>query len=351
MKNHKKLPMIYGHGDDLFSYGDKIKLNFSSNIYPEADLSALKKHLSARLDMIGTYPEPQPRRLETAIAVQSGTTPDSVIVTNGATEAIYLIARLLKESSTEEPLTHIIQQPTFSEYADACLLNHAAVLYDDKDVKGKKAYWLCNPNNPTGSVTPAADILNRADRQPQDIFIIDQSYEDYTLQPPVADVEATQRPNIVLLHSMTKRFCVPGLRIGYAVANPELINGLRRFQPPWSIGVPAEEAGLFLVESGFKAISSLTGYLKEARRLGRELSLIDGISVLRSETNFMLCRTGHGSAAALKDFLVSHHGILIRDASNFARLDSRYFRVAARTYNDDNMLINALNEYSQFVKQ
>lgn len=339
--------MIYGHGDDLYRYGGKIKLNFSSNIYPYADLSALKRHLAGRLDLIGSYPEPRPLGLETAIAERSGVSLENVIVTNGATEAIYLIARLLAEGKGGEQPVNIIPQPTFSEYADACRAAGMVVNTDAQVVNGRKVVWLCNPNNPTGSVIPAADILNMADVAPVDMFIIDQSYEDYAFCPLISDAEAARRRNILLLHSMTKRYCVPGLRLGYAVGNASFISRMKALQPPWCVGALSEEAGLFLTESRPKVVPDIDGYLKEAQRLREALSGINGISVMETSTNFMLCHTDRGTAADLKTFLAERHGMLIRDASNFSTLDAGYFRVAARKVDEDDLLVDAVRMWCE----
>ena len=80
--------MIYGHGDDAFRYGDKIKMNFSSNVYSGADLSALKEHLMEHFDVVSHYPEPQPHALARLLAEQHGVPENMVIVTNGSNEGV-----------------------------------------------------------------------------------------------------------------------------------------------------------------------------------------------------------------------------------------------------------------------
>ena len=82
--------MIEGHGDDLYRY-DNIKMNFSSNIYNGTDLSALEDYLCSRMDVIRSYPEPSAASLEQMIALDCGISPDEVLVTSGAVDAIYLI--------------------------------------------------------------------------------------------------------------------------------------------------------------------------------------------------------------------------------------------------------------------
>ena len=115
--------MIDGHGDDRYRYDDLVQMNFSSTIYQHADHSALKEYLMDHINVLTNYPESQPRQLEKLIAKQLGITPESVLVTNGATEAVYIIAQLFRRSCS------IIPQPTYSEYADACRLN-------ETDIKG-----------------------------------------------------------------------------------------------------------------------------------------------------------------------------------------------------------------------
>ena len=88
--------MIFGHGDDAWQYGEKIKMDFSSNVYFGADLTALKDHLMGRFDVVAHYPEPEATSLEAMIAESLGVPTDTIMVTSGATEAIYLIAQLYR---------------------------------------------------------------------------------------------------------------------------------------------------------------------------------------------------------------------------------------------------------------
>ena len=104
--------MIHGHGDDLFNYPE-IRCNFSSNIYAHSDMTALKTHLCRHIHLIGNYPEPSPRSLEMAIANKYGVSAENILVTNGATDAIYLIAQTFARKGS----THfsIGEWPTFCE--------------------------------------------------------------------------------------------------------------------------------------------------------------------------------------------------------------------------------------------
>ena len=100
--------MINGHGDDAYKY-EGIKSDFSSNICPHANHQSLMTHLLSRPELLSHYPEPEAWSLEQMIAERHGIAPSQVIVTSGATEAIYLIAQTFR-------LKAMIPQPTFSEY-------------------------------------------------------------------------------------------------------------------------------------------------------------------------------------------------------------------------------------------
>ena len=175
--------MIEGHGDDLYQYSG-IKMNFSSNIFTGTDLSALYSHLSTCMPVVGCYPEPSATSLERMIAQECGINANEVLVTSGAVDAIYLIAQAYRHLGTCKVMT-----PTFSEYEDACRV------FGYKECDDAALCWLCNPNNPTGSVMPAGDVLDLAKRYR--LLIVDQSYEDYTLAPLLSACDLVQRDDII----------------------------------------------------------------------------------------------------------------------------------------------------------
>ena len=344
--------MLNGHGDDAFSYGD-IRHNFSSNIYGHADLRALQTFLATRLDSICTYPEPEPKALEALIAQRHGVGEDCVMVTSGATEAIYMIAGNDPSLQEGEGLRAVIAEPTFSEYEDACRLaghptefvpfDASAISAFVREGRGDATLWLCNPNNPTGAVLPKEEVLRLAAEVW--LLVLDQSYEDYTLEPLLSAKEAVEAGNILQLHSLTKTYCIPGLRVGFVVGNAALVRELRSRLRPWSVNALAIEAAMWLLRHEVQVVPDIPSYLAEAQRLRNGLSALPGISVEPTQTNFMLCRLEPErgmKAAELKDLLATRHGILIRDASNFRGLTPWHFRVAAQTKEEDDLLVECL---------
>ena len=340
--------MIEGHGDDSYKYNYPITANFSSNVYSKVDLSPLKAHLCEQIGGIGNYPEPEPYTLAARLAFRYNLPVDAVCVTNGATEAIYLIAQTFRGTNTA------ILQPTFSEYADACCMHGHKVTSIYRIPLAKDRYllpedtrmlWLCNPNNPTGTVIDKESLIELIKHNPQVCFVIDQSYEYFTLCPLFAPAEAAAFPNVLLLHSMTKRYAVPGLRLGYVTGSSGLLARLRTNRMPWSVNQLAIEAGLYLLEHDVPNPLDVPAYLQETTRLRSALEALGGLEVWATETHFMLIRLRFGKAAALKDYLAEKQGILIRDASNFDGLDEHFFRIATQTPEENDRLVKAIGQW------
>ena len=320
-------------------------MNFSSNIYQRADLTELKDYLATRLDAIGNYPEPEPKALESLIAEKLEISADMVMVTNGANEAIYLIAQLYRHWAS------VIPQPTYNEYADACRMFGHTISYDRNDelniLPEDRIYWLCNPDNPTGNVLLKSLITHIIRKHPRYLYVIDQSYADYTLQPMLEMKEMLDCYNVMILQSLSKKYCVPGLRLGYLTASPIIIDRLRDIRQPWTVNALAIEAGKWLIENDPKVLPDLKEYLDEAQRVKQELSEIEGLMVMDTQTHYMLVNIDWATSLELKNWLIERHGILIRDASNFHSLDDHCFRVAAQTPEENDALISAIKAYRE----
>lgn len=346
--------MIEGHGDDNYRYPG-IQSDFSTNIcLPAHHHEALMAHLAAHPELIGHYPEPEAWSLEAKIAERHGIDPRCVIVTNGATEAIYLIAQAFRYKA-------VIPAPTFSEYEDACSCFKAK--------EDKTMLWLCNPNNPDGKVYGLDYIESKMNEY--DLLVLDHSYEHYTEAPLMETRRGCLEPRSIVIHSFTKTYAVPGLRLGYITAHESLTAVMRRFLRPWSVSALAVEAGKFLSEHQELICRP---DLSEAQRLRQQL-MAAGIEVMPTHTNFMLCRIDlypkeegaatplpkqggvgggspsllkqGGSAADLKNHLASAHKMLIRDASNFRGLTSQHFRIAAQTPDENDALVAAIRTFLQ----
>ncbi|MDH6313723.1 threonine-phosphate decarboxylase [Parabacteroides sp. PFB2-10] len=333
--------MIQGHGDDIHNYAGKIVANFSSNIRGAQDMPALCAYLAAHLHLIHSYPEPEAESLRAMLAGKLGIEEACCCVTNGATEAIYLIAKAFEGSKTA------ILIPTFSEYEDACRIHrHTLSFYEQPEeinLSSMDLVWICNPNNPTGKVYNIDLLKDMVERNPQTCFVFDQSYGHFTRERVWDVPKATSYRNLILLHSMTKQYAIPGLRLGYLTAHRDLIANINLCRMPWSVNVLAVEAGKFLLENEEMQPESVC--LEEAKRLQQALQDIEGLTIYPTDTHFFLCRLKDRKAAALKEYLIESHGILIRDAANFRGLDPFCFRIAAQLKEENNLLVKAIRQW------
>lgn len=324
--------MIEGHGDDMYRYKKEIKTNFSSNILSGADHTALMAHLAECGDMLGRYPEPEPYTLERIIAEREGVDAENVVVTNGATEAIYLTAQAYRGARS------VIMGPTFSEYGDACRMHGHKV----KTICGSEAMpecdmvWMCVPNNPTGEISEVRDRGQHC--------VADASYAEYTTAELTPAREFAAKPGQIMLSSMTKRFSVPGLRIGYMVAHKSTADKIRAQRMPWSVNAFAIEGAKWLLEHEHLYIIDAAGLNAEALRVSERLRGL-GIEVMPTQTNFFLGRLPKGTSHELKEWLVEKHGLLIRDASNMEGLTERDFRVAVQQREANDKLTEAIGEF------
>ena len=338
--------MIDGHGDDIFRYGDMVEVNFSTNIHQGVDHSNLMRHLGTCTRPLSNYPEPEPRSVEARLALNHNIDADNVIVTNGATESIYLIARKKAGSDSE------IVVPTFREYQDACKMfgHNVSFITEQNFYSGKRPdcrdgiVWLCNPNNPTGKVFARDYLLDLIDSMPGKLFVIDQAYADYATAKVLSIADVTSRHNVIMLHSLTKQFAIPGLRIGYAIASATIVSGLKKLRMPWAVNSFAIEAAHYLLNHADEYRIDPTMLNNEARRIASALKRL-GISSGPTDCNFILCRLPRPTSAHLKKWLVEQHGLLIRDASNFETLDDRYFRIAAQDAKSNDRLIKCIEKW------
>lgn len=334
--------MIHGHGDDGYLYATEIKTNFSSNVYYGCTPEPLFHYLNTRWESLRSYPEAQPLTAEKELAEAMRIHPEEVCLTHGATDAIYLVARTFRERRS------YIHTPTFAEYADACRMNshHTTNLYDLRRIpEDADIIWLCNPNNPTGEVIPYEKLKELITQHAHTLFVIDQSYEDFTEERLFTAAEAVQYPNLLLLHSMTKRYGLPGLRIGYLTACRTLVGRLRLMQMPWTVNQMAIEAVHYLLRHEDEFRFDLHTILKERARVSRLLEEKRLATVWPGKTHFLLARLRQGNAAALKEYLLNEHSMLIRDASNFDGLDHGCFRIAVQTAEENNRLVSAITQW------
>lgn len=348
------------HGGNTLSAALKAKiaptslLDFSANINPLGVPSELKKVLTAALDEINVYPDPEYRLLKQSLAQHFQITDKSVFVGNGATQLIFQIACSLRQKVA------LVLAPTFGEYERALqqaqfkvehyyleaknnfTLNMDDFIYFLKAAPQIKVICLANPNNPTGCVLAFADLqkLVAFCNQTQRYLIFDEAFIALTWPSARSYVnQLTSHDNVYLIHSATKFFAIPGLRLGYCfVKKPQLQTLLRQYSEPWSVNILAARFGAAMFQAQQYIAETQRWLQTELGWMFQQLSHIRDLTVFPSRTNFFLLKTKH---LDLQTALLTHR-LLIRQCSDYEGLDEHYFRVAVKSHQDNQRLIKYL---------
>ncbi len=295
------------------------------------------------------YPDPEALALRAALAEHLGVSPQRILAGNGSSELIWLAALAFLRPRDRV----LVIGPTFAEYArmaalmDArlrtCLAreeNHFALSL--QEVSNDIAHWrphlvfLCNPNNPTGTVLDPYTIRYWTEIYPHTLFIVDESFVAFV--PGLDSAIGANHVNVLLLRSMTKDFALAGLRLGYAVGAEELIASLARARPPWSVNALAQAAGIAALRDQSHLSHSLELLAAAKSELMAALAAL-GMQVLPSAAPFFLVRVGDGAAVRLA---LLRQGILIRDCASFGL--PAYIRICTRRPEENARLIAALRE-------
>lgn len=334
--------MLFGHGDNAYQFNYSIKSNFSSNVYYKGTNAKLISFLKERVFLIEKYPEVVAESLSKILAQKYNLSSKNILVTNGATEAFYLIASLQLNALSE------IFIPSFAEYEDACTqFNHTTIFTKNTLLKStyktKASYlWICNPNNPDGKVIQKETLSTLIKNNSKATIVLDESYKDFILEKESLVQNISQHKNLILVHSLTKKYAIPGLRLGYVIASEEIIAKLKQKKQPWSVNSLAIEAGNFLLENNIPF--SIKKALILSKKLQENLSKIKGVTVVPSDTSYFLIQTNKKAHEAVA-YLVKEHGILLRNASNFRGLNNYYLRISAQSKTENDKLVKALSKW------
>ncbi|GFK92949.1 Cobyric acid synthase [Fundidesulfovibrio magnetotacticus] len=329
-------------------------LDFSASINPLGPPEWLRPVLSGAVSRLAHYPDPHCRELRARARERHGVDEARVVAGNGTSELLFALARACGLSNA------LVPEPSYVDYRRACLaagmdveglpLRHEDALALDPGALrarlaasgARRAVFIARPNNPTGLDVPAQDVRGLAREFPEHLFVVDEAFGSFVEGFESLAGEATG--NVAVLLSLTKMFAVPGLRLGLAVMDEALAGKLRAGLAPWNVNVLAQAVGeRALADQDFEERSrKAAASLREP--LARELAGLPGVSVWPGRANYLLCRLERPEVPALRAALLKRR-IAVRDCSNFAGLDARFFRVAVRPQADNERLLDALADH------
>ena len=297
-------------------------LDFSVNINPLGPAPTVL-HAIQETDWI-RYPGDDEAPLRKGLADRNGVTSDQVALGNGSAELLWLIALAILQ-----PQDHVVVvSPTFGEYARAARTVGAEVreVQTLRNLPPGRVLFVCNPNNPTGFVYCQAEIEQVLNEQPDRLVVVDEAYAAFAPERWHSERLLAAHDNLVILRSLTKEHALPGVRLGYLLAGPEVACAVESVRPPWSVNAGALRAGLAALGTEAEThVERARGIVATSRQvLTRGLNQL-GYVVRPSAANFVLVEVG--DAAKFRSALLPH-GFIVRDCMSFG-LPS-HVRVASR---------------------
>src|SRR5688572_17323065 len=274
---------------------------------------------------IGRYPDTSGRRARQALSSTLGIERDALVLGNGAADLLWSLARAWLAPGR----CALLVEPTFSEFRAAAgavgaeLCEWRSQPEDgfrvDLDAVGERAraagasvVYLCAPNTPTGGALAAEPIAAFARAHAELSIVLDQSF--LSLSERHADAAVRLPDNVATVRSLTKDHGIPGVRVGYLIAAPELCAAIEAGRPAWSTSAFAQAAAIACCQCPEFVRESRERLLDDRRALERELGDL-GVACLPSVTSFLLARVPQ--VAALRARLLERHRIVVRDCASF----------------------------------
>lgn len=366
------------HGGNIFQFAHEQRIkpyevvDFSANINPLGPSQRGLDALNAQLRYISHYPDATNDDVLNAIADTYEMDKHQIIVGNGAAELLYAICRLPGYTGAFLPA------PGFSEYKEALEASKIPVrdiFYRPREDDNGKPYFevpylaletfaaelkgqdgriivfLGNPNNPDGTLLDKDHIRTVASmlKDANSLLVIDESFIDFVGNDPLQDNEHSMRSlvnefdNIIVVHSFTKFYAVPGLRIGAAFANETLITQLQQYIPSWSVNT--------LAQAYTKAALNDVDYIKRTKQeLNEErafmynaLDDIEGITVYPPSANFILFQVNQeGITANYINEELKKYNMIVRNCDSYVGLTNHWVRIAIKDHDTNIKLVDKL---------
>ena len=360
-QNTDERQQITEHGGNLYRISEETGIpeseliDFSASINPLGISRRVRGVIHVGIDDLVNYPDPETTLLRKKIAEHYDIDFGTILCGNGSTELIYLIPRAL------QPECVLIPAPSFSEYEKAVSAKRKAQsvtvvreiklnkenefeINPDKYIEqmiGCDMAFLCNPNNPTGTLLGRQEVLRIAEaaRAEKCLLVVDEAFIDFCPEESVIN-HVKENPYLIVLRSMTKFYALTGLRIGYGVIHKDVIGMIREFREPWTVNNLAQKAALAAIDDhGYihdtvKLMSDEKEYLEKSFRNM-------GVGFFSSVANFYLLDMKNAGHVVNE---LKQKGLIVRECSNFKGLDSSYIRVAVKSHADNERLIEEFSK-------
>ncbi|MCP3899842.1 MAG: aminotransferase class I/II-fold pyridoxal phosphate-dependent enzyme, partial [Desulfobacteraceae bacterium] len=237
--------MIVGHGGNIKMLAKRLCcpseeiIDMSSNLNPLGPPKGFETYIQENIKQIRSLPEVDAMGMVQAFSKTKNIDFERVAAGNGTTWFIYTLIQALT------PEKVLICGPVYSDYKDACIMYNSQYTFFNSDEDSLFVHhlseisemadnfdivFICNPNNPTGDLIAKENLVKLIKKYPKTFFVVDESYLPFV--PGAEDLSLannTEFANLIVLVSMSKIFTIPGLRTGFLVAKPEVINKVMKY--------------------------------------------------------------------------------------------------------------------------
>lgn len=347
----------FEHGGNIYAAKrnnpNKVYLDFSANINPLGLSPKVRAAIIDNIDEIVHYPDAQAYELKESIVRAYNVCKDNLVLGNGAAELIYLFVQVAKKQKA------LLLAPGFSEYRRACIAGGLDIEYmylksaDNFQVDydllidtmpQDAIIFVAHPNNPTGVLQDKQQMqkLIVAAQQVGSIVFIDESFIDFIDNAANLSCRTfvQQYPNVALIHSLTKIFALPGLRVGYGLFAPDIAQKIDAAKDVWNVNTLAQIAGSIALGEHEYIKSTRSTVIKLREQLFSVLQGLPKLTVYPSAVNFLLIDIRRlGATAPQLRAVLYERGILVRDCSNYPGLDEYYIRIAVRSKEENELFL------------
>jgi histidinol-phosphate aminotransferase len=329
-------------------------IKLGSNENPLGPSKKAIKAVKENLDLISQYPETNLEELKGKIASYSGVDSSNVIVGgDGADEILDVLGKTLIEPGDE----FIVPIPSYMYYEFTLKIHGGVPVYAKWDMKENKIdvnsitaalsertriIFLCTPNNPSGTLIDKEDIKQVLESTDA-LVVVDEAYFEFS---EVNNVDLLDNyDNLLILRTFSKVFGLAGMRIGYALSNPEFIEYMHRVKPVFSLTKLSHVAASATLDDEEYIKESIEIGIQSREFLYENMSKFDKLEVYPSKANYLLVgvkKTGMTSKEFAEELL--KRGVIVRDCSSFKGLDDYWVRVSVGTMEEDARFIEIMED-------
>lgn len=343
------------HGGDWAGYRAEFgcdALDFSANVSPLGLPAGVAAAITNALPTADRYPDPLCRELRAALARAEGVPADWILCGNGAADLIFRLALAVR------PRRALLPAPTFAEYEAALQTVGCAVqrvfLREENEFAVTEEFidavtpetdivFLCQPNNPTGQVTPPA-LVERLVRRCAEcgaVLVVDECFLDFLPDRDAWTAKQLLRdtPQLIILKAFTKLYAMAGVRLGYALCgDAALLEKMRGAGQPWAVSSLAQAAGLAALQETAYAGAVRALIAEQRPRMAAGLRAL-GLRVMDGQANYLLFRATPDFGEKLR-----RRGAVVRSCANYPGLDAAWYRTAVRTAEENTRLLQIMGE-------